>query len=565
MANIYVAFSCFTAFLTVFMGIYVYNLDPKSRLNRVFSIYSIVILFYNIGFVISHFSFEKNWVRFWYKFSAVSWCFYTVMFLFFILEFTGKLKKLKSYEIFLIILPSIIFYIKEMTGDFLVKDFYLKHYIWHTVRVGGIWGRVFLIYNFLYIIIATVYVYVWYGRNKHKNNLSLKQLNIIILSAWMTALGNIIVSSVTSFQQTLNVPPLSHFFSFFWLTGVWYAVIRYRFMALTPTLVSDEILSRISNYVILLNHENRIALINQALLKETGFQENDIVGLNIHHIIPDKIENWIDESIKNRQSIHNIMLDYNTDSQEHIPTVTSVEAIFDNAERYIGTLIIGEDIRYIKKLEHAKNDAIKANNDKNEFINKVTHDLKAPLTVIMGMTELMVNRNPNPNHIKFHEKVLKASRDLLILINTILDVSNIETGKLLLEKMPFSLKEVIENLNLNGLKNIKTEFIVNEKIPPVIYGDRYRVNQIFELLINNSLKFREDGVFEFKINMLKKENNKILVGFSTSGNSIYAVNNESLGYFIAKELIRKMNGKLSLENSGENVNIMLNLEFEIRD
>jgi hypothetical protein len=85
MANIYVAFSCFTAFLTVFMGIYVYNLDPKSRLNRVFSIYSIVILFYNIGFVISHFSFEKNWVRFLYKFSAVSWCFYTEMFLFFIL------------------------------------------------------------------------------------------------------------------------------------------------------------------------------------------------------------------------------------------------------------------------------------------------------------------------------------------------------------------------------------------------------------------------------------------------------------------------------------------------
>ncbi len=135
---------------------------------------------------------------------------------------------------------------------------------------------------------------------------------------------------------------------------------------------------------------------------------------------------------------------------------------------------------------------------KQQFLANMSHEIRTPMNAVMGMTSLLIDKNPRADQQFYLEGIKKSSDILLHIINDILDLSKIESGKMELEKIDFSLLETIEQV-LGTLRHKADEkglhllSEIDKSIPDVLIGDAVRINQILMNLAGNAIKFTEKG------------------------------------------------------------------------
>ena len=157
-------------------------------------------------------------------------------------------------------------------------------------------------------------------------------------------------------------------------------------------------------------------------------------------------------------------------------------------------------MRYLnKKLQIAARKAESANKAKTDFLSTMSHDIRTPMNAIIGLTTLA---EKNPGDVESTKESLRkislASNHLLTLINDILDISKVESGKLKLSPLTFSIVETVENLvNISQPmikeKNIEFSFHINQFEKEYLYTDQLRLNQIFINILSNAIKYTEPG------------------------------------------------------------------------
>lgn len=154
---------------------------------------------------------------------------------------------------------------------------------------------------------------------------------------------------------------------------------------------------------------------------------------------------------------------------------------------------------YIKELKHLKNEAVSANKSKSEFLSNMSHDIRTPMNIIVGMTDIA--RSSIDDKKKVEEcltKITKSSRHLLSLINDVLDMSKIESGKMTLSKMQVSLRESLDGIvaiiqpQLKA-KNQEFDIYIHDVCCENIYCDNLRLNQILINLLSNAVKYTQEG------------------------------------------------------------------------
>ncbi len=147
---------------------------------------------------------------------------------------------------------------------------------------------------------------------------------------------------------------------------------------------------------------------------------------------------------------------------------------------------------------------------KQQFLANMSHEIRTPMNAVMGMTNLLIDKNPRADQQHYLVGIKKSSDILLHIINEILDLSKIESGKMELEKIDFSLHDAVEQvlITLNHKADEKGLLLhsnIDNNIPDVLIGDPVRINQVLMNLAGNAIKFTEKGSVQIKIRLLDND------------------------------------------------------------
>jgi signal transduction histidine kinase/CheY-like chemotaxis protein len=149
-------------------------------------------------------------------------------------------------------------------------------------------------------------------------------------------------------------------------------------------------------------------------------------------------------------------------------------------------------------VEKARKRAEQSEKFKERFLANMSHEIRTPMNAVLGMSNLALDTSLNEKQRSYIKGIKRASEDLLIILDDILDLSKMEAGKMQLEKLPFNLRAQVENamdilrFKANE-KGLHFSSVVAENVPAVVIGDRARLNQILINLLGNAIKFTADG------------------------------------------------------------------------
>lgn len=182
---------------------------------------------------------------------------------------------------------------------------------------------------------------------------------------------------------------------------------------------------------------------------------------------------------------------------------------------------------YKKQLEIANFKTKNLLKSREQLISTVSHDLKTPLSTIVGYTELLGNSDVNTKQSYFVKNIKNSSEYISQLVQDLLDFSQIEAGKITIEKVPFLLPEIIDDVakNIQSVypqKEINLDIQVDETLNSRIVGDPFRLKQILSNIIGNAYKFTEEGSIKIK-------------AYTTLDDSFFTISIEDSGIGIEKE------------------------------
>ncbi len=168
-----------------------------------------------------------------------------------------------------------------------------------------------------------------------------------------------------------------------------------------------------------------------------------------------------------------------------------------------------------KEILEQKERAEQSERFKQQFLANMSHEIRTPMNAVMGMTNLLIDKNPRADQQHYLEGIKKSSDILLHIINDILDLSKIESGKMELEKTDFSLHQTIEQVietmrHKADEKGLHLLSDISDSIPDVLIGDPVRLNQIILNLAGNAIKFTEKGSVEIKVELASGDPSSLL-------------------------------------------------------
>ncbi|MEX2474367.1 response regulator [Marinobacter sp.] len=238
-----------------------------------------------------------------------------------------------------------------------------------------------------------------------------------------------------------------------------------------------------------------------------------------------------------------------------------------------------EDTRSLRQTtlqsQGERDEAVRANHAKNQFLANVSHELRIPLQSVLGYATLLGDTPLDQEQKEFVQTLLSASESLSAIINDLLDISSMEAGKLILEDLPFDLRETLNDLvHMLGTrareKGLALELRVDENLPWALRGDPVRIRQILLNLTSNAIKFTDSGHVLISIEVLGRKENRVRLRLSLEDTGV-GINPQDLplvyepyvqlgqhfqrqlpgaglGLTICRQLVKLMEGSLDVES-----------------
>jgi PAS domain S-box-containing protein len=284
----------------------------------------------------------------------------------------------------------------------------------------------------------------------------------------------------------------------------------------------NNLIKGVVDFIFILDKDFVVQSVNEAVEELLGFKEEELIGKSFISVLEKNSVLALDSvkrSLQKNKFIKDIELRISDKNAQSVPTSSSFSILSDK-DHQSGILIIAKDISRLKQVEEemrkAKEHAEAANNAKSRFLANMSHEIRTPLNGILGIAEILKDEITDKTHVEYLDIIRASGQNLARLINDILDLSKIESGKLNLEKVPFHFVKTIQaNIQsykyLAEQKGLAFHCSIDSNIPEVVIGDSTRINQIIVNLVGNAIKFTEAGSVGVSFHMERNDDSGITI------------------------------------------------------
>ena len=389
-----------------------------------------------------------------------------------------------------------------------------------------------------------------------------KRLMLLCLSGLLPAIG--LILNLTSFMQGFDPTPLGIMAS---CCLVAYNVIKYGLLD-TIQLASENAMDAASAGLIVISKARYFLYANKTaydIFPELGNKAE--AGDMLATLFDGIDENNTETRIFNRDNVI-YELNYSAlnegDEKKSLGNNGYMAWIFDKTREY----------NHKRELERLKLEAENANKSKSMFLAKMSHEIRTPMNGVMGFANLALENNPDEETAECLEYIKNSAESLLQIINDVLDISKIESGKMELVELEYNparvFDEIVKLIKTQAeSKNLTFNVDVSKDIPTVLVGDSIKLREILINILNNAVKYTNEGGITLEVKCKSEDEHAVMeitvtdtgIGIKADKldsifNSFEQVDNVSnyhvegtgLGLSIAKQLTELMGGNINVNS-----------------
>ncbi len=303
--------------------------------------------------------------------------------------------------------------------------------------------------------------------------------------------------------------------------------------------------------LITLNTKGKITDMNQALVNSTGMSREELTGSDFFdYFIEKKSAQEVHKEVFDKGSVSNLPLTIRHKNGE-LTDVLFNGSIYKDAQGLVaGVVIVARDVTAQKKVataltearvfaelateiaeeakKNAESAAIIAENAvkaKQQFLSNMSHEIRTPMNAIIGFTKVVLKTDLTVKQLEYINAIKMSGDALIVLINDILDLAKVDSGKMTFEKKPFKMNASLESMlhlfeNKIQEKNLKLIKVYDSNIPDVLVGDPVRLHQIILNLVNNAVKFTQKGKITVSVQLIFEDSDRVIIEFSISDTGI---------------------------------------------
>jgi two-component system, sensor histidine kinase and response regulator len=255
--------------------------------------------------------------------------------------------------------------------------------------------------------------------------------------------------------------------------------------------------------VIIRTNDGQIIDVNREFVDRTGYSREEVIGRR-----SSELDLWdgreqvkqLADAITTTGFVRNVEGRFRMRGGDSVTAlISSVRATINGEECVISALRDVTELRKVHEaLVAAREVALAASEAKSQFLSCMSHEIRTPLNVILGSADLLTDTELGPEQRHYVDRVINNGSNLLELLNSILDLTRVESGQLHLEQTPFSVAELAERVaDTLAIRTRETEVEIVVRcapdLPVSLLGDPLRLNQVLTNLVGNALKFTERG------------------------------------------------------------------------
>ncbi len=341
-----------------------------------------------------------------------------------------------------------------------------------------------------------------------------------------------------------------------------------------------------SDIIFIVDYEGTIRYHNTAVHKTLGYRPKSLNGRNFFdYILPETVDVLKRQFKKSQQRAYTQNIEFQFLCHDYSYRFLEFNAINLKHKEGLDGFIL--DCRDIAQRKENEAELVRLQKAKEQFLANISHEIRTPMNGIAGMAGLL-GQNPSPEERETYLNAIKHSAEnLKLIINDILDLAAIESGKLSFEKIAFNLKDFLPSLISTFMyqareKRISLDYHIDENLNKILVGDPVRLNQILINLISNAVKFTHTGsikvlctadreqkgicwvrieVTDSGVGIPQDKLNTIFESFSQADASVTRkYGGSGLGLTIVKQLVELQKGRITVtskENEGSSFTVLV--------
>ena len=339
----------------------------------------------------------------------------------------------------------------------------------------------------------------------------------------------------------------------------------------------SNIIDSMSDSLFVIDERGEIVTTNDALVKLLGYEPSELIGQRVNTLFSGPV-------FTNDNAVaHSDNICFKPKFDDPIPVAVSAsrlstrDQVDDSSARIV---VVVQDIRQLLKAEQKLNQALAdskaATLAKSQFLAAMSHEIRTPMAGVIGMSDLLLDTDLSPQQLDWATSIKSSGKNLMAILNEILDQSKLEAGKLEITPTDFHLRSFVRDNIQQFSPNIATkglalDFKIDDDLPQAVHADSLRVGQVLSNFLSNALKFTDTGHIGVTVKLEPNEQDKLQIRFTVTDSGIGLTESEKhrlfsaftqadsstsrtyggtgLGLSISKQLVGLMGGQIGVDST----------------